>query len=83
MYYTLVGKTESAAPSILYGEGATRFKLELSHPLGNGTDNLTSTLYVDRATFAKYAVGDQLYIGIDIVMAEPEPRDFEPAEANA
>lgn len=73
MYYTIVAKNESAAAAILYGEGIIRFKFELSYFLTpDKEDNYTSSLYVDRATFAKYSVGDQIYIGIDMVMAEPD-----------
>lgn len=72
MVYTIKEKNESAAPEILYGPNAKRFALKLTHTQANGKeDGLSSNLYVDADTFAKYGIGDQVHIGIDFVLAEP------------
>jgi hypothetical protein len=72
MIYQIEKKEESAAAEVLYGPGARRYALHLVHAQVNGKpDGMTSTLYVDAATFAKYGIGDKVHIGLDFVLAEP------------
>jgi hypothetical protein len=71
MIYTVVEKKEEMAPEILYGAGAKRFTLTLEHHHQNGiVDNYRSRLYVDELTFAKYGIGEKIYVDLAIVYAE-------------
>jgi hypothetical protein len=72
MVYQIEKKEESAAAEVLYGPGAKRYSLNLVHQQVNGKpDGMTSTLYVDAETFAKYGIGDKVHVGLDFVLAEP------------
>lgn len=67
MFYKLAKKEESAAPAVLYGEGAMRYLLAFEHTIAGKTDNFSNNIYVDRETFDTFNIGDVVSIGLQLL----------------
>lgn len=67
MFYKLVKKEESAAPAVLYGEGAMRYLLAFEHTVGSKPDNYSTNIYVDYHTFDRFNIGDVVQIALGVV----------------